>query len=209
MAPGFAEDSVGSRSATLQTQLRGVWKPSLGMRPSATALSRRPPRLRRLYRLPRSRARLRRSRRLRLCPLLPRRCRQHLSRRLLRLRCLYRLPRSRRRLRRSHRLRASRLRSCPAGAHGSTCPGACLGSGACTGFLRAEGDCCRASRVCLRPLLPRRCSRQRRPPRLRCQYRLPRSRRRFTRSWLPPMGGGERIHPRRLRSLHTARHAPQ
>ena len=66
------------------------------------------------YRLPRSRRRLRRSRRLRasrvrLRPLLPRRCsRQHLSRRPPRLRCQYRLPRSRRRLRRSRRLRASR-----------------------------------------------------------------------------------------------------
>jgi hypothetical protein len=30
--------SVKSRSATLQTRLRGVWQPSLGMRPSATAL---------------------------------------------------------------------------------------------------------------------------------------------------------------------------
>ena len=77
-------------------------------------LSRRLPRLRRLYRLPRSRARLRRSRRLRLCPLLPRRClQQHLSRRLPRLRRLYRLPRSRARLRRSHWLRASRVRLRP------------------------------------------------------------------------------------------------
>ena len=68
--------------------------------------------------------------RLRLRPLLPRRClQQHLSRRLPRLRRPYRLPRSRARLRRSHRLRASRVR--------------------------------------LRPLLPRLCSRQRRPPRLR------------------------------------------
>ena len=42
-------------------------------------------------RLPRSRTRLRRSCRLRLCPLLPRRClQQHLSRRLPRLRRLYR-----------------------------------------------------------------------------------------------------------------------
>ena len=55
-----------------------------------------------------------------------------------------------------------------------------------------------ASRVRLRPLLPRRCSRQhlsRRPP------RLPRSRRRFTGSSSPHMGGGKRIHPRRPRSL--------
>jgi hypothetical protein len=77
-------------------------------------LSRRLPRLQRLYRLPRSRARLRRSRRLHLCPLLPRRClQQHLSRRLPRLRRLYRLRRSRARLRRSHRLRASRVRLRP------------------------------------------------------------------------------------------------
>ena len=49
-----------------------------------------------------------------------------------------------------------------------------------------------ASRVRLRPLLPRRCSRQhlsRRPPRVRCQYRLPRSRGR----------------QRRLRRLHASR----
>ena len=59
-------------------------------------LSRRLPRLQRLYRLPRSRARLRRSRRLRLRPLLSSRCfLQHLSRRLPRLQRLYRLPRSR------------------------------------------------------------------------------------------------------------------
>ena len=72
---------------------------------------------------------------LRLCPLLPRRCRQHPSRRPS-APVPVPLPRSRTRLRRSRRLR-------------------------------------------LRPLLPRRCSRQhlsRRPPRLRCQYRLPRSR---------------------------------
>ena len=96
-------------------------------------------------------------------------------------------------------------RSCPAGAYSSTCPAACLGSGACIGFLGAERDWAvapaapmpprlrpappasaprlyrlprsrarlrrshrlRASRVRLRPLLPRLCSRQRRPPRLR------------------------------------------
>ena len=32
-------------------------------------------------------------------------------------------------------------RSCPAGAYSSTCPAACLGSGACIGFLGAERDC--------------------------------------------------------------------
>ena len=66
-------------------------------------------------------------------------------------------------------------RSYPAAAHGSIGPAARLGSGASTGFLGAERDCggarrLRASRVRLRPLLSRRCSRQhlsRRPPRLR------------------------------------------
>ena len=125
-------------------------RPLLPRRCSRQHLSRRPPRLRCQYRLPRSRTRLRRSRRLRasrvrLRPLLPRRCsRQHLSRRPPRLRCQYRLPRSRTRLRRSRRLRASRCafaRSCPAGAHGSICPAARLGSGASTGFLGAERDC--------------------------------------------------------------------
>ena len=56
----------------------------------------------------------------------------------------------------------------------------------------------RASRVRLRPLLSRRCSRQHlscRPP------RFPRSQRRFTGSSSAQMGGGNRIHPGRPRSL--------
>ena len=123
-------------------------RPLLPRRCLRQHLSRRLPRLRRLYRLPRSRARLRRSRPLRaswlrLCPLLPRRClQQHLSRRLPRLRRLYRLPRSRARLRSRPCARGcAYARSCPAGAYSSTCPAACLGSGACIGFLGAERDC--------------------------------------------------------------------
>ena len=61
-----------------------------------------------------------------------------------RLRCQYRLPRSRRDC--GGRTGCARAgcafaRSCPAGAHGSICPAARLGSGASTGFLGAEGDC--------------------------------------------------------------------
>ena len=73
--------------------------------------------------------------RVRLRPLLPRRCRQHPSRRPPRLQCQYRLPRSRARLRWA-RLRPRPLlpRRCPAASR----PAARLGSGASTGFLGAD-----------------------------------------------------------------------
>jgi hypothetical protein len=183
-------------------------RPLLPRRCSRQHLSRRPPRLRCQYRLPRSRRSQRRSRRLRasrvrLRPLLPRRCsRQHLSRRPPRLRCQYRLPRSRRRLRRSRRLRASgvRLRRRCSRQHLSRRPPRLRCQYRLPRSRRRQRRSRRlhASRVRLRPLLPRPCSRQHlclRPP------RLPRNRRRFIGSSSPQMGGGKRIHPRRPRSL--------
>ena len=106
--PASAPAPVSASSEPSETAAVAPAAPMPALAPPVltAALSRRLPRLQRLYRLPRSRARLRRSRRLHLCPLLPRRCLQQLlSRRLPRLRRLYRLPRSRARLRRSRRLR--------------------------------------------------------------------------------------------------------
>ena len=110
-------------------------------------LFRRLPRLQCQYWLPRSRTRLRRPRRLRaskvrLRPLLPRRClRLHLSRRPASAPVPVRLPRSRPRPRRPRRLRPRPL--LPAGAYGfiCTCLASCLGSGASTGFLGADQAC--------------------------------------------------------------------
>ena len=83
--------------------------------------------------------------RLRLCPLLPRRCvQQHLSRACLGSgACIGFLGAERDCAGRAPCARAgcAYARSCPAGAYSSTCPAACLGSSACIGFLGAERDC--------------------------------------------------------------------
>ena len=92
--PASAPVPVPASSEPNETAASAAPTPALGPPVLRLHLSRRLPRLRCQYGLG-AEARLRWPRRLRLRPLLARRCsRQHLSRRLPRLRCQYRLPRN-------------------------------------------------------------------------------------------------------------------
>ena len=110
-------------------------------------------------------------------------------------------------------------RSCPAGAYGSICPAARLGSGASTGFLGADRDCGGRAGCAYARLLARRCSRLHlchRLPQLRCQYRLPPSRTRLQyrlpRRRLIAATQRLRLRPilaRRCLRLHLSRRLPR